>query len=64
MCDVQSYFLLSPQIGRWSALYFSAENGDSATTYALIKAGANIHLKHNVWDSHVYMCTWAVAIKE
>ena len=42
----------SPQTGGWSALHFSAENGDSATTYALIKAGANVHLKDKVWDSH------------
>ena len=44
--------LLSTQTGGWSALHFSAENGDSATTYALIKAGANVHLKDKVWDSH------------
>ena len=46
--------ILSPQIGGWSALHFSAENGDSATTYALIKAGANVHLKDKVWDSHEF----------
>ena len=39
------------QIGGWSALHFSAENGDSAATYALIKAGANVHLKDKVLDS-------------
>ena len=45
---------MSPQIGGWSALHFSADNGDSATTYALIKAGANVHLKDKVWDSHKF----------
>jgi hypothetical protein len=36
--------------GGWAALHFSAERGDSATTYALIKAGANVHLKdRNGW---------------
>ncbi|CAI8005187.1 Putative ankyrin repeat protein MM_0045, partial [Geodia barretti] len=29
----------------WSALHFSAERGDSATTEALLKAGANPHVK-------------------
>jgi ankyrin repeat protein len=29
----------------WSALHFSAERGDAATTEALLKAGANPHLK-------------------
>ena len=42
------------QTGGWSALHFSAGNGDSATTYALIKAGANVHLKDKVWDSHKF----------
>ncbi|CAI8010432.1 Inhibitor of Bruton tyrosine kinase [Geodia barretti] len=38
--------------GGWSALHFSAENGDSATTYALMKAGANVHLKDkNGWTA-------------
>ena len=52
--SITSSILLSPQTGGWSALHFSAENGDSATTYALIKAGANVHLKDKVWDSHKF----------
>ena len=36
------------QVGGWSAVHFSAVNGDSATTYALIKAGANFDLKAKV----------------
>ena len=52
--QITSLILLSPQTGGWSALHFSAENGDSATTYALIKAGANVHLKDKVWDSHKF----------
>ena len=35
----------SPQTGGWTALHLSAENGDSATTHALIRAGANVHIK-------------------
>ncbi|CAI8021395.1 Putative ankyrin repeat protein MM_0045, partial [Geodia barretti] len=35
----------------WSALHFSAEVGDSATTEALLKAGANPHLQDKVWES-------------
>ena len=46
--DVNVELLSSFQVGRWSALHFSAENGDSATTYALIKAGANVDLKAKV----------------
>ncbi|CAI8018581.1 Ankyrin repeat and SAM domain-containing protein 6 [Geodia barretti] len=43
---------IQENVGRWSALHFSAENGDSATTYALIKAGANVDLKaKNGWTA-------------
>ncbi|CAI8031932.1 hypothetical protein GBAR_LOCUS18086 [Geodia barretti] len=35
----------------WSALHFSAERGNAATTEALLKAGANPHLKDKVWES-------------
>ncbi|CAI8050974.1 Putative ankyrin repeat protein MM_0045 [Geodia barretti] len=39
----------------WSALHFSAERGDSATTEALLKAGANPHLKDKDGDTAVIM---------
>ncbi|CAI8050982.1 Putative ankyrin repeat protein MM_0045 [Geodia barretti] len=39
----------------WSALHFSAERGDSATTEALLKAGANPHLKDKNGDTAVIM---------
>ena len=46
--DVDVQHLSFLQSGGWSALHFSAENGDSATTYSLIKAGANVHIKDKV----------------
>ncbi|CAI8050983.1 Putative ankyrin repeat protein MM_0045, partial [Geodia barretti] len=39
----------------WSALHFSVERGDSATTEALLKAGANPHLKDKDGDTAVIM---------
>ncbi|CAI8050981.1 Putative ankyrin repeat protein MM_0045 [Geodia barretti] len=39
----------------WSALHFSVERGDSATTEALLKAGANPHLKDKNGDTAVIM---------
>ena len=43
--------LSHPQSTGWSALQFSADRGDSATTEALLKAGANLHLNDKVWES-------------
>ncbi|CAI8031938.1 Putative ankyrin repeat protein MM_0045 [Geodia barretti] len=37
----------------WSALHFSAERGNAATTEALLKAGANPHLKDKNGDTAV-----------
>ncbi|CAI8010657.1 Ankyrin repeat and protein kinase domain-containing protein 1 [Geodia barretti] len=43
---------IQENVGGWSAVHFSAVNGDSATTYALIKAGANFDLKaKNGWTA-------------
>ena len=39
----------SPQTTGWSALFFSAEKGDVATTQSLLKAGANAQLRDKVW---------------
>jgi ankyrin repeat protein len=35
---------LQEHTGGWSALHFSAENGDSTATLALVSSGANVHL--------------------
>ena len=43
-----SFFISYLQRTGWSALHFSAERGNSATTEALLKAGANAQLKDNV----------------
>ena len=45
---VSSYFFSSPQKTGWSALHFSADEGDSATAEMLLKAGANAQLKDKV----------------
>ena len=47
------YSLIMQRTGQ-SALHLSAEEGDSATTEALLKAGANLHLKDKVWESIIY----------
>ena len=45
-----SYGCLPPsfQSTGWSALFFSAEEGDVTTTECLLKAGANVTLKDKV----------------
>ena len=48
--------LSHPQSTGWSALHFSADRGDSATTEALLKAGANPHLKDKVLYSSINLC--------
>ena len=42
-----------PQKTGWSAVFFAAERGDAATTQALIKAGANPHLRDRVCVSNI-----------
>ncbi|CAI8031933.1 Putative ankyrin repeat protein MM_0045 [Geodia barretti] len=42
----------------WSALHFSAERGNAATTEALLKAGANPHLKDKDGDSALTLAAW------
>ena len=42
------YLPPSSQSTGWSALFFSAEREDVATTQSLLTAGANVHLKDKV----------------
>ena len=52
-CHYTEYCLVflhppSPQRSGWSALFFSAEAGHTATTQSLLRAGANAHLRDKV----------------